>query len=473
MFPRQLAGFLLAALCCYAQAPLTPDRAWPVPRDGRFEADLARITDAAQSAGVSLDPKHFYTLVELVDIAERNNPETRAVWEQAKQLAAALGVAHSALYPTVAAVASASRSQYSLFEGRFYRENLATFPSAVDLSYTLFDFGARGAGIDRGKAELLASDFAFNDTHRRLIFQVATAYYRLLNAMAQEDAARATLADARTVQEAVEARLANGLATLPDVLEARATSAEAQYELTSIKGLEQISRGGLATVLGVSPAAEFAVADMSKTIAPEALEAPVQTVMLRALAQRPDFLSQIAQLRTADADIAEARAAYYPVLSVSAEWGHRNSYGTQLNGPWVSSQIYPYSAQLDFHWTIFDGGARRNELKRAEAQQKEAEASATAARDQIENEVWTSYSNLKTAEARQEAAAALLESAQKSYDAATEAFQAGVRTFIDVTSAQRQLARARSAQAVARIEVLNGLADLAFHAGDPIPGAER
>jgi outer membrane protein TolC len=130
------------------------------------------------------------------------------MWEAAKQRASSLGIARAALFPTVAAVASASLSQYSLFMGRFYHENLATFPAALNLSYTLFDFGSRGAKIDRAKAALLAADFAFNDTHRRIVFQVTAAYYRLLSAMSQQEAARAALTDAETVQQSVEARLA-------------------------------------------------------------------------------------------------------------------------------------------------------------------------------------------------------------------------------------------------------------------------
>jgi outer membrane protein TolC len=54
-----------------------------------------------------------------------------------------------------------------------------------------------------------------------------------------------------------------------------------------------------------------------------------------------------------------------------------------------------------------------------------------------------------------------------------EAFQAGVRTFLDVTSAQRDLARARTAQVTARVQLLTSTADLAFRAGDSIPAAQH
>ncbi len=455
---------------CAQQAPPSPDRAWSVPQDPRFQAQVAQTPALARPM---LDVSHIYTLPELVDIAERNNPETRAVWEQAKQRAAAAGIARSALFPTVAALASASYNQYSLFVTRFYHEDLATFPATLSVNYTVFDFGARGATIDQATANLLAADFTFNDAHRKVIFEVAEAYYRLLDALSQEEAAQSTLTDAQTVQRAIEARLANGLATLPDVLEARAATAQARYELASIRGLEDIAHGVLANVLDVAPSFPFRVEDVSTAPLPATVEEPVQTIIARALSQRPDLLADVARLRSTDASIRGARAAYYPTLSFSGDWGHRNSYGSQNFNPLISSHIYPYSAQLNLSWTIFDGGARRNELARAESQRREAQAQVAVSRNQIEDEIWTAYSNLKTTQGQREAADALLEAAEESYSAATRSFQAGVRTFIDVTTAQRDLARARTAEATARVQVLIALADLAFRAADPIRAAQH
>ena len=59
---------------CAQQAPPSPDRPWPVPQDARFQAELA---SALAMTRPTVDPNHVYTLPELVDIAERNNPETR------------------------------------------------------------------------------------------------------------------------------------------------------------------------------------------------------------------------------------------------------------------------------------------------------------------------------------------------------------------------------------------------------------
>ena len=47
-----------------------------------------------------------YTLAELIDMAEQNNPHTRILWERAKQRADALGIEKSAYYPVLAGIAA-------------------------------------------------------------------------------------------------------------------------------------------------------------------------------------------------------------------------------------------------------------------------------------------------------------------------------------------------------------------------------
>ena len=165
----------------------------------------------------------------------------------------ALGVTLSELFPTLASAAvSQTARQQAFFGERFYGQETQNFQLEMDLNYTLFDFGARAGPINEAKAQLLAANFAFNDTHRQVIYQVQQSYYRLLNSMGQEDAAQSSRL-MRAVQQAAEERLAHGLATLPDVLEARSTTAQAEYELQAIVGAEQVARGDLATAVGRMP----------------------------------------------------------------------------------------------------------------------------------------------------------------------------------------------------------------------------
>ncbi len=52
---------------------------------------------------------------------------------------------------------------------------------------------------------------------------------------------------------------------------------------------------------------------------------------------------------------------------------------------------------------------------------------------------------------------ALLEAASRSYDAALESYNYGLRNLLDVTAAQRTLAQARSTDVLARTQVLTTL----------------
>ncbi len=209
---------LVAEGIAYAQkAPAAPDHPW--------DASAAKQSLKAPPRLVPvpvLDLAKTYTLSELVSIAEQNNPDTRVAWENAKARAAELGIAESTLYPTLAAAALAGSTRNDIFFGPdFQRQTVETFSPVFLLDYVIFDFGQRSQEISISKSNLLAANFQFNDTHRKIIFQVMQTYYRLLDSKGQQDAAEANLKNAQTVQQAAEARLQNGLATLPDVLEAR------------------------------------------------------------------------------------------------------------------------------------------------------------------------------------------------------------------------------------------------------------
>lgn len=416
-----------------------------------------------------MDQAKTYSLAELVDLAESHNPQTRLAWERARSQAAALRIAKSELYPTLVAVAlSQTNRQEILFGNEFIRQTVQDFAVAVELNYTIFDFGARSGRINAAKAETLAANLAFNDVHRNIIYQVQRAYYQLLNASGQEDAARADLANAQAVQQAAEDRLNNGLATLPDVLEARSATAQAEYELQAVLGAEEIARGDLATSLGIPPTTTIHVQALKDLTIPDSIGDTVDRAIDRALAHRPDLLQQVAQIRAANARIKEANAAYYPSLQVTAAPTGEALFGLQQPYPWTYTGDLTGGIAFNLNWTVFDGGARRNNLARAKADEHAAEAQANATRDQIANEVWAAYSNLNTAFRQHQSAQALLEASSKSYDAALESYNYGLRNLLDVTAAQRTLAQARSADVLARTQVLTALVNLAFRTGDSV-----
>ena len=317
-------------------------------------------------------------------------------------------------------------------------------------------------------ARTLASNFAFNDIHRNVIYTVEQAYFQLLTASGEEEAARSSLANAQTVQQAAEERLKAGLATSPDVLEARSATAQADYELQAVLGNEEIARGNLSTSMGASPTSAIRVQPLGDLQIPESIDDTVEAAIDRALAHRPDLLEQVAQIRAAKGTVKEARAAFYPSLTFTGGPIAQSLYGLQQQFTWGHTAGLNGGLALNLNWIVFDGGARKNRLAEAKADVQAKEAELNAIRNQIADQVWTAYSNLNTAFRQRQAAIALLESASQSYSAALESYNYGVRNLLDVTAAQRTLAQARSADVLARTQVLAAVSELAFRTGDSI-----
>ena len=463
-----LVGISLApAFACAQTAPPAADHPWELPSGSPHQLKMP-----PRHPQFVPDPAQTYALADLVNIAEQNNPETRVAWENAKARAADLGISRATLYPTLAAVAVASSARDQIFlNTTFVRQTTFTFAPTLTLDYTIFDFGRRVDEITVSKYNLISANLQFNDTHRAVIFGVMQAYYRLLNARGQQDAAEANLKNAQTVRENSEARLNLGLATLPDVLEARSAEAQADYDLQATIGATDIAYGDLMTSLGLSPTVKLQVQDIKDLKIPEEITQTVEKSIDLALAQRPDLMQRVAQERAASAELKAAHSNYLPTLSVNGDAGLSRTYGQQYpyNGVFSPTQE-TWDARLSLNWTIFDGWAREQRVKRAKAEKKQAEADIDAIRDQVENEVWAAYSTARTALRQQKAAAALLESATESYNAALESYKYGVRSQIDVVSAQRTLAQARTADVNARTQLLTGIAALAFQTGDLLYG---
>ena len=75
-----------------APAPSTP---WRTP-------DLHGYTSVLKTAEPPpIDPQRRYELVELIDLAERVNPETRVAWEAARQAAIGVGLVESEYFPVL------------------------------------------------------------------------------------------------------------------------------------------------------------------------------------------------------------------------------------------------------------------------------------------------------------------------------------------------------------------------------------
>src|SRR5262245_14283165 len=78
----------------------------PEPSTPWRSPDLRGYSSALKETEPSpIDPQKRYDLVELIDVAQRINPETRVAWERSRQAAIAMGLVESEYYPTLSLAA--------------------------------------------------------------------------------------------------------------------------------------------------------------------------------------------------------------------------------------------------------------------------------------------------------------------------------------------------------------------------------
>ena len=471
--PRALlTAFGWGCLCVTAaaqHAPGSADAVWtPPPREITQQRAIVRERETA------IDPAHQYTLSELVDLAERYNPRTRAAWEAARARAGQLTIARADLLPALAAAALAGTSRQGvLFGSTFVRQTIGLYEPVLRVNYLLFDFGDRASRIEAARDQLLAADFAFNTVHLDVLFATERLYYQLLNAEGQRAAAEVNLKNATTVREAVNARLEVGLATLPDALEARAQEAQARYDVEAAIGRVDTARGDLLSQVGASPMQTLKVQPLDDLQLPDKLDVDVREAIDRGIVQRPELGQQVAQRQAAEAAIKSAHSAFLPSLNFSGYGGEVRAYGKQDQLPGLyAGPLEVWDVRLELRWDLFDGGRRFGELTRAHAEQRRAQAEIDRTRDDVEAQVWAAYVALRTAFQERDAATALLQAAQSSYQAALKSYQLGVRNTVDVVTAQRELAEALRVDVAARTDLLTQVAAFSYRTGDLLHSAQ-
>jgi outer membrane protein len=420
-----------------------------------------------------MEPGKVYELAELIDIAQRTNPETRMAWERAREAALGVGIAASAYEPVLAAKAAAGIQQVAsplpraLAPAGFFVADRQYVHPSLTLSWLLFDFGGKEATLDATRQGLAAVNFGFNATHQRIVFDVTRAYYALNTMQGRVEVARASLALAQTLQDAAESRRGRGLATLPEVLQAREQRARAAYDLQESLAAETDARMGLLEAMGVRPTTAVSVASLAGRALPAAMEDTAEKLIDRALAQRPDLMARVATLRAREADIAKAESDFYPRVVLAGDLGQNIGRARTEGTPgWTSVNKPAYSAAISIEVPIFDGGLRRDRLGVARSERRIAEEELERARDQAVRQVVKAYEDLKVALRRREAAVALIAAAEKSHDAAIDSYRSGVATFVDVTNAQTALTKARTVDIETRSAAFTAAAALAFSTGD-------
>src|SRR5258705_2432524 len=429
------------------QVAPTPSTYWQTPA----LHDYTRVLKSTEAP--LIDANKRYELPELIDLAQRVNPETRVAWERARQAALAVGLVESEYFPMLAVSALGGYRSAGvaipkdLVSDGFFRFELAQAVPALNLRWLLLDFRRRKGAGEAAKERLLGANLGFNRKHQQIVYAVQRAFYGLTSVRARIAVAQSAVDAARAVQQAAESRLTRGLATRPEVALARQQAAQAMFELEDVVAKERDAQVTLAESIGITATTPIQLTDFSALLPLSALQDSVETAIDRALEQRPDLIARVAALRASEAEVSRARAAYWPTLSLVGDVGTilgsaRITADGKSTG-WFSTVQPSYGVGLALEWGIFDSGARRLRVELAESARRAAQDEITATRDRAVTEVWKAYTDVKLAFRRLDVAAALMEASQQAYEDQRRSYDVGLGTLTDLLASRRELSRAR------------------------------
>src|ERR1700758_3064661 len=324
------------------EPPPSPVRPWAPPALPRYEGELRQYqpTEAERRYLPAIDPRKTYNLAELIDIAQRSNPETRAAWERARMAAAAVGLTASAYYPYVVAAAAGgydrafipfptlrTTSQPPPTNGNLPNVEIVGGGNLVTESllargeltakWLLLDFGGRNATRAAAREKLMMANVGFNGTHQKIVFDVTDRFYQLGTARQKVMVTQSALDAAKTVEQAAQARFDNGLATKPELLQAQQQSAQSNFDLQASLGAESDARVALIESIGLLPTVSLKVADLPQRsrLADQTADS-VDELITKALSQRPDLVAKLANVRSKEDEIRKVRSEYYPKITL-------------------------------------------------------------------------------------------------------------------------------------------------------------
>lgn len=415
-----------------------------------------------------LESTRVYTLPELIDIAESASTEGRIVWTQAKRALEHAGIDRAQYLPLLTFAAQGSDVRTIVpFPKPLAPRGYVTVeePMALgqlELQYKLLDFG-RGPRLEGSRALEIASTLRLGRMHQTIAYTTATQFYKVQLAMGQLDAAKAILETARTLQQNAHSQFDNGRATLPDVQNADAGAAEAQYDLANAQGEVKKAKLALTETIGVEPTTEIEIA-LQTPNTPEEFETSVEALIHAAWKSRPDLLARAQDLRHAHEAYRTAHSAYLPSIGLNAAGGQTAMWPTADFGQLGYANVSTWQVAAQLRWDVFNG-ARRHELHAALAEQQAATEEQRATQDSVTRQVWEAYVDYQTALEQERASQSFLTSAQTSYDSSLDAFKYGVRSLVDVVQAERQLAQARLAAVRAQSQRLQSEVALSYATG--------
>ena len=362
------------------------------------------------------------------------NQTLRAADANLRAARAAIRVQHSQLFPTIGVSPFVGGERYSANQPYFNAAEAnsgdADLILPLQVNYEADLWGAIRRNIAAAKEESQATAADRQNVLLSLQAELATDYFELRAADAQQKLLNDTVAQYQDAVRITNNRYVGGIAVKSDLTQAVAQLQDAKVAASAVAISRAQSEPALAILIGKPPAAlDLPPAPLPLSDAPPLVPAGLPSQLLE---RRPDIAAAERRTAAANEQIGIARAAYFPSIGLSAAAGFESTAITSLFSR--SSLIYALGPTIG--QTFFDAGRRRGVSEQALAGYDQATANyrqaVLTAYQQVEDNL-VALRVLAHEQQQQQQATAAAQESERIFD---NRYVGGLDTYLQVITAQ-------------------------------------
>jgi multidrug efflux system outer membrane protein len=299
-------------------------------------------------------------LQELIKEALTNNYDMRIAATRVLQANANLGIVRANQFPFINAQ---NNLQYE--RGQFFPVATAFDTAFLSISYVVDFWGQYRRATEAARATLLATKYGQSVVQTTLISSVAANYFLLRQYDSQLEYSNDTAAADEKILQLNIVKFKGGDASEMDVYQAQVLLQQAQSQVINLHQLVEQTENNLSILLGRNPGPITRGLNLAEQPHMPEIPAGLPSTLLQ---RRPDVRRAEENLVAANANVGVAKAAFFPQISLTGQYGGSADITGFLQGPAAFWAVGGQVVQ-----PIFQGGRIRSGYRLAWAQRDEAE----------------------------------------------------------------------------------------------------
>jgi len=412
---------------------------------------LAAAPVAAQQRAV--------TLVEALQLAAKQDPAVIQAQGTVRSTGAGVRSAKGAYLPSLSANGSGGSSfsagpaRTDPITGQVVPGNTKSQTVSVGLSadLELFTGFQRGADVRAARGREDEADAGFRDALAQSALRTSNDFFSALGTRELVAVRRETVKRAEEQLAIAVSKLVTRAATVADSLRAVVQLGEARLQLATDEARLAAAEASLARRIG-SPGRVVALDDSTLRVPGPALD--TAAVLIEAMTKAPSVVRAEAAVRGAEASLTSAKAAYWPRLTLSGDYGYAGSNGNDY------TLFDSRRLGLGLSWPLFNRFGREQTIVERETTRDAAIARLADARREVESNLTAQFAALEAARQRIDLTRMSVEAARADVRVAFERYRLGSIGIVDLNASQSGLTRAEESAVSARYEYLRAKAEI-------------